>query len=63
MKRLKTLWNRWRAWRLTRLANDLQREADYHRHAAKMHADNASQFWQKSNDVRTLARRVKAARL
>lgn len=63
MRKIKSLWIRFRAWRLNRWADSMLRESEYHKHSAKTHSAAASLYWSKASDVRSLARRLQAARL
>lgn len=61
MKTLLAVWHRFRAWRLNRWADSLLHEAEQHKKAAIEHGEYAALFWMKSSDVRSLARRLRAA--
>jgi len=63
MSRVKEVMKRLRVWYLNRWADQLQREAEYNRQAAKCCSAEAAASWSKSMDVRALARRVQAARM
>lgn len=63
MRKIKYIWIRFRAWRLNRWADSMLRKAEYHKHSAKTHTAAASLYWIKASDVRSLARRLQAARL
>lgn len=62
-KKLGNAFLRFRILRLNRWADSLLEEAEYHKEQAKVHSVASTLFWIKSSDLRSMARRISAAKL
>lgn len=60
VRSLRILWCRFQTWRLNHWADDLLREAEYHKRSAKHHSYASAVFWSKAHQIRARAVRMEA---